>query len=104
MRLLLDTHVVLWFALGDPRLSSKARSLIEDPANEKIVSPASYWEIAIKISIGKYALSEPYDTFMQTALGCFPLNRGIRQYLSVCHFTIGIRLIGYSSPRPSWNI
>ena len=49
MRLLLDTHTLLWFALTDPQLSGTATSLIMDPDNEKLVSPASYWEIAIKI-------------------------------------------------------
>jgi PIN domain nuclease of toxin-antitoxin system len=65
---LLDTHALLWFALNDAQLSSTALSLIMDAANEKLVSPASYWEIAIKISIGKYALSRPYDDFMQAAI------------------------------------
>ena len=36
-----------------------------DPANEIEISPASYWEIAIKIKIGKYTLPEPYETFME---------------------------------------
>ena len=53
MRLLLDTHTLLWFALTDTGLSGTASSLIMDPDNEKLVSPASYWEIAIKISIKK---------------------------------------------------
>jgi len=39
-----------------------------DPDNEKLVSPASYWEIAIKISIKKYALSKPYEIFMDEAI------------------------------------
>ena len=68
MRLLLDTHTLLWFALADPLLSGTATSLIMDPANEKLVSPASYWEIAIKISVKKYALSKPYEVFMQEAI------------------------------------
>ena len=68
MRLLLDTHTLLWFALTDPQLSSTATSLIMDPDNEKLVSPASYWEIAIKISIKKYALSKPYEIFMDEAI------------------------------------
>ena len=68
MRLLLDTHTLLWFALMDPQISGKATSLIIDPANEKLVSPASYWEIAIKISVKKYALSKPYEVFMQEAI------------------------------------
>ncbi len=39
-----------------------------DPANEKLVSPASYWEIAIKISVKKYALAKPYEVFMNEAI------------------------------------
>ena len=68
MRLLLDTHTLLWFALTDTGLSGTASSLIMDPDNEKLVSPASYWEIAIKISIKKYALSQPYEVFMDKAI------------------------------------
>jgi PIN domain nuclease of toxin-antitoxin system len=63
--MLLDTHAWLWFYLGDVRLSDKARLLIEDAANTKLVSPASYWELAIKVSLGKYQLSESYDELVQ---------------------------------------
>lgn len=51
MTLLLDTHAVLWFWWADPQLSATASSLICDPANRKLVSPASAWEIAIKVSL-----------------------------------------------------
>lgn len=68
MKLLLDTHALLWFALNDPQLSARAMSLVIDPVNEKLVSPASYWEIAIKISIRKYALSKRYEDFMHEAI------------------------------------
>jgi PIN domain nuclease of toxin-antitoxin system len=68
MNLLLDTHTLLWFVLGDEQLSAAARQLIEDATNPKFVSPAAYWEIAIKISIGKYALNEPYETFLDRAI------------------------------------
>jgi PIN domain nuclease of toxin-antitoxin system len=68
VRLLIDTHTLLWFALGDSRLTQTARSLIADPANTILVSPASYWEIAIKISTGRYALNEPYEDFMRRAI------------------------------------
>lgn len=64
MRLLLDTHAFLWFITDDPQLSAAARTLIADPANEVLVSPASYWEIAIKVRLGKYPLSVPYLTFI----------------------------------------
>ncbi|MET0240422.1 MAG: type II toxin-antitoxin system VapC family toxin [Sphingobium sp.] len=53
MKLLLDTHVLLW-AAGDPgRLSAEARALIADEANEPIFSAASLWEIAIKTGLGR---------------------------------------------------
>lgn len=48
MRLLLDTHLLLWAAGPSPHLSSPARLLIEDPDNELLFSAASLWEIAIK--------------------------------------------------------
>ena len=48
MRLLLDTHLLLWAAGPSPRLSVQARRLIDDPQNELVVSAASLWEIAIK--------------------------------------------------------
>ncbi len=41
MRLLLDTHAFLWFILGSGKLTARARSLIEDPHNEKFISLAS---------------------------------------------------------------
>jgi PIN domain nuclease of toxin-antitoxin system len=66
--LLLDTQALLWFYLGDPQLSPAAQAAIVDPDNAKSVSPASFWEIAIKLSIGKYALKEPYDDFIQHAI------------------------------------
>ena len=64
MRLLLDTHTFLWFLLDDPQLSMTARDRIVDPGNDIAVSPATYWEIAIKISLGKYELPEPHEVFI----------------------------------------
>jgi PIN domain nuclease of toxin-antitoxin system len=68
LTLLLDTHVLLWFGLNDPHLSTTALSLIIDSANEKLVSPASYWEIAIKIKLKKYSLNQSYEDFMRQAI------------------------------------
>ncbi len=64
MRHLLDSHTLLWYALADAKLSAIAKSTILDPANEILVSPASYWEIAIKVSIGKLILNQPYEDFV----------------------------------------
>lgn len=60
MRLLLDTHAFLWFVGGNPRLSSAARSAIEDLVNVRLLSAASVWEIAIKVSLGKLSLNVPF--------------------------------------------
>jgi PIN domain nuclease of toxin-antitoxin system len=68
VKLLLDTQAFVWFGLGDARLSAPALAAINDPANEKFVSPASYWEIAIKINLGKFALNDSYDAFMQRTI------------------------------------
>lgn len=68
MKILLDTHALLWFLLDDPALSNTARELIRNPETDVLVSPASYWEIAIKISIGKYRLPEPLAVFMDREL------------------------------------
>ena len=65
MRLLLDTHVFLWFLLDDPKLRVSTRNLIGDPKNDIEVSPATYWEIAIKIALRKYVLPEPFEVFME---------------------------------------
>jgi PIN domain nuclease of toxin-antitoxin system len=53
MKLLLDTHVLLWAAGLPERLSVAARRLIEDPDNELMFSAASIWEIAIKNGLGR---------------------------------------------------
>ena len=68
MRVLLDTHALLWFLLDDPKLSRVARGVIADAHNRPEISPASYWEIAIKISLGKYELPEPLGAFMDREL------------------------------------
>ncbi len=53
MTLLLDTHTLLWWLFGDPKLSSKARAAIEKSDQRVWVSSASAWEIATKVRIGK---------------------------------------------------
>jgi PIN domain nuclease of toxin-antitoxin system len=65
MKLLLDAHTFLWFVWDDAQLSHHAKDLIVDAANQKFISPATYWEIAIKVSIGKLDLGEPYRAFMR---------------------------------------
>ena len=57
MRILLDTHVFIWWDGEDPALSRDLREAIADPANEIYVSAASVWEIAIKRRRGKIAFA-----------------------------------------------
>ena len=61
MKYLLDTHTLLWFLSGDEKLSGRARLLINDPSNEKFLSIASLWEIAIKAGLGKIDLDKPFE-------------------------------------------
>ena len=68
MRYLVDAHTLLWYVLNDQRLSATARALILDATNEIVVSPVSYWEIAIKVSIGKLLLHQPYEDFIDLCL------------------------------------
>ena len=57
MRLLLDTHVFLWWVEGSRSLPAKAAKLIADQQNECLLSLASVWELAIKSSLGKIKLA-----------------------------------------------
>ena len=59
MTYLLDTHVLLWWLVGDRRLSKTAHGVIEDPNNRVLVSSASAWEIATKHRLGKLSGVDP---------------------------------------------
>lgn len=75
MRLMLDTHALIWALEGSARLSKTARRAIEDPDNDILVSAVSAWEIAIKQAMGRLqvpsGLSEAVDDagFTRKALG-----------------------------------
>ena len=71
---MLDTHAFLWFVLDNPLLSANARGLISDPDNGVEISPATYWEVTIKIGIGKYSLSEPLQGFFERELAANQFN------------------------------
>lgn len=53
MKLLLDTHALLWWLGDDEQLGPRARELIEDPANDILISVVSLWEIVVKSRVGK---------------------------------------------------
>lgn len=68
MKLLLDTHAFLWFIGGRSDISGNARSLIEDTGNQSYLSTASLWEMAIKISLGKLKLGQPFEKLIPQQL------------------------------------
>lgn len=53
MNILIDTQAIIWFAENNPQLSGPARAAMEDADNECFVSMASFWEISIKMNLGK---------------------------------------------------
>jgi PIN domain nuclease of toxin-antitoxin system len=57
MRLLLDTHALIWWLIGAPSLSEPARLAIDDPENDVFVSAVSIWEIATKHRLGKLPIA-----------------------------------------------
>lgn len=68
MRALIDTSSLIWFIAGNDKLSKTARDFIENFDNELILSVASLWEIAIKVSIGKLELLGQFDRFIPEKL------------------------------------
>jgi PIN domain nuclease of toxin-antitoxin system len=59
LRLLVDTHVFLWWRGDDPQLGEEERQAIRDGQNDVFLSAASIWEIAIKHSLGRLRIPEP---------------------------------------------
>ena len=64
MRILLDTHLLLWWLGNAPSLSDQARALISEPENTVFVSAVSLWEIWLKESLGKLRLPEDFEARM----------------------------------------
>ena len=68
MKLLLDTHIFIWYALDIQRLTAQVRALVDDENNEILLSTASIWEMAIKQSTGKLSFSLPFKMFIMQQL------------------------------------
>lgn len=64
MRVLVDTHVFLWWVEGDRPLSVKARAALANQDNECLVSLASVWELALKAGLGKLELAIPVRRYV----------------------------------------
>ncbi len=69
MKLLLDTHIFLWWVSDDPQLSTKARVLIGDGHNTLYWSAASSWEVSIKYALGRMPLPEAPEQFLPVEIG-----------------------------------
>ncbi len=78
MKLLLDTHTLIWFTEGSPLLSATARAAIEDSKNTKYISLISLWEMTIKISLGKLitklSVAALHEYFMSRGVEVVPLQ------------------------------
>jgi PIN domain nuclease of toxin-antitoxin system len=88
MKILLDTHALLWFIEGESQLSQNAKKLIEDPKNEVYVSHISFFEISIKLKIGKLQLLKSlrgiYDDALNAGIELLDLEfEHIENYQSV---------------------
>jgi PIN domain nuclease of toxin-antitoxin system len=91
VRVLLDTNALLWFLMGSDRLSRGARRLIEEPSNTRLLSIASLWETAIKVSIGKLSLTQPFPAlfpyhFERNDIVVLPISVAHVAYLAALPF------------------
>ena len=76
MRILLDTHIFLWFISGDSQLPADVRDAIRDPASEVYLSAISVWEAIVKYHLGKLSLPEHPETYL-------PKQRDLHQIASL---------------------
>jgi hypothetical protein len=83
MKQLIDTHTLLWFTMGNPRISDNLRLQIEN--NDNLLSIASVWEMAIKHSIGKLNLEMSFDDFVEQQI----IGNGITlQQINTKHISV----------------
>jgi len=76
MKVLLDTHIAIWIAAGNPNASQKIKDIADDPENSLFISSAVIWEIAIKHGKGQLALHplEARSSFHQTGMTELPIS------------------------------
>jgi PIN domain nuclease of toxin-antitoxin system len=68
MKILIDTHALLWLITDNKKLSKNSKIYFTDPKNELYFSMASFWEICIKVSIGKLSLSTNWEQTIKEEL------------------------------------
>ncbi|MBY0507501.1 MAG: type II toxin-antitoxin system VapC family toxin [Bryobacteraceae bacterium] len=87
MKLLLDTHVLLWWLDDSPRLPPQMRELISDPERTVFVSTATAWEIRMKQKIGKLDLPAQFDAALDSsAFHWLPVSRAHADYTAQLPF------------------
>jgi PIN domain nuclease of toxin-antitoxin system len=64
MKFIADTHAFIWFVTDSPQLSGEAKKAFEASENERVLSVASIWEIAIKASLGRLSFDKPLEQFL----------------------------------------
>lgn len=87
MRLLLDTHVFLWYITADPKLPATFQAASQDPANEVYLSVASVWEAIIKYHLGKLPLPAPPAEHLPRqreahGIASLPIDEGVMPHLA----------------------
>jgi PIN domain nuclease of toxin-antitoxin system len=68
MRVLIDSHVLIWYVDQDNLLSPASHAAISDPTNDLLLSAGSIWEIGIKLGLGKIILTQPFKPWMNQAI------------------------------------
>jgi PIN domain nuclease of toxin-antitoxin system len=74
VRLLLDAHTLIWAADDPSRLSRAALTAVQDPANDRLLSGGTIWEIAIKVALKKLTLTQPFQQWMDQAIADLKLS------------------------------
>lgn len=74
MRLLLDTHIFLWFVVGDSKLPIRMREVISDPQNDMFLSVVSLWEMIVKYALGHLPLPEPLEIYVPARRKLFSIE------------------------------
>lgn len=90
MKVLLDTHVFLWWNTTHDRLSRRVFALLEDPENTLLLSVVSAWEIVIKVRLGRLTLPEPPSIYIPTRVAHYRME--------VLPLTLSHALAGESLP------
>ncbi len=88
MRILLDTHVFLWYLAADPKLPASFRSAAQDPENEVFISTVSVWEAVVKYQLGKLSLPAPPAEYLPVqreahGMASRPVDEGAMKQLAV---------------------